>query len=282
MWGHEKMDSPSGAIALILSLMPNIDKHKSGSFSWIELSTTDQNAAKVFYGSLFGWAVNDSPMGPDDFYSIFKVKGRDVGAACAMRPEQRSMGVPPHWMIYITVDSADAAATRAAQLGGKVLAPAFDVMDIGRMSVLQDPTGAIFSVWQAKRHVGSTITGEDGTLCWADLSTPDPAAAAKFYAGLFGWKLTEGKNDPSGYLHIQNGEEYIGGVPPGTHRDPKVPPHWLPYIQTSNCDATAAKAKQLGAKFYLEPKSMENVGRFAIIADPQGAVFAIFQAAPHK
>ena len=264
--------------------MPNIDKHTPGSFSWIELSTTDQAHAKAFYGLLFGWEFSDMPMGPGDFYTIFKLQGRDVGAACSMRPEQRSHGVPPHWMIYITVDSAADAATRAAQLGGKVLAPAFDVMDVGRMSVLQDPTGATFSVWQAKRHVGTTITGEDGTLCWADLSTPDQAAAANFYTGLFGWKLSGDTDDdpPSGYLHIQNGEEYIGGIPPGTHRDPHVPPHWLPYIQTSNCDAIAAKAKQLGAKFYLEPMTMENVGRFAVIADPQGAVFAIFQAVPRK
>jgi uncharacterized protein len=264
--------------------MPHIDKHTPGSFSWIELSTTDQNAAKTFYGSLFGWAVNDSPMGPDDFYSIFKLQGRDVGAACTMRPEQRAHGVPPHWMIYITVASADDAAARASQLGGKILAPAFDVMDIGRMAVIQDPTGATFSVWQAKRHVGTTIAGEDGTLCWADLSTPDQAGAAKFYAGLFGWEFSGDTDDdpPSGYLHIQNGEEFIGGIPPGAHRDPHAPPHWMAYIQVSNCDATAAKAKQLGAKFYLEPMTMENVGRFAIIADPQGAVFAIFQAMPRR
>jgi hypothetical protein len=185
-------------------------------------------------------------------------------------------------MLYIAVDNADAAVKRASQLGGKILAPAFDVMDLGRMAVIQDPAGAVFSVWQAKQHAGSTIVGEDATLCWADLSTPDQAGAAKFYAGLFGWKLTAGVNDSSGYLHIQNGEEYIGGVPPGTHRQPHLPPHWLSYIQVSNCDATAAKAKQLGAKFYLEPKSMENVGRFAILADPQGAVFAIFQPAPKK
>ena len=264
--------------------MPHIDKHRPGCFSWIELSTTDQNAAKAFYSSLFGWTVSDMPMGPNDFYSIFKLQGRDVGAACTMRPEHRAQGVPPNWMLYITVDSADAAAARAAQLGGKVLAPAFDVMDVGRMAVIQDPTGAMFSVWQAMRSVGSTITGEDGTLCWADLSTPDQASASKFYTGLFGWKLSGDTDDdpPSGYLHIQNGEEYIGGVPSNAQRDPHTPPHWLPYIQTSNCDATAAKAKQLGAKFYLEPTSMENVGRFAIIADPQGAVFAIFQPMPRK
>jgi len=273
---HWRRESP------ILSPMPNIDKHKPGSFSWIELSTSDQKAANNFYTSLFGWSVQDHPMGPNEVYSIYQIKGRDVGAACTLRPEQSSHGVPPHWMIYITVGNADASAALGGKLGGKVLAPAFDVMDLGRMAVLQDPTGASFSIWQANQKSGTTIVGEDGAFCWADLSTPDQAAASKFYSGLFGWKLTAGVNDSSGYLHIQNGEDYIGGVPHGKHRDPHLPAHWLAYIQVANCDATAAKAKQLGAKFYLEPTSMENVGRFAILADPQGAVIAIFQPAPRK
>lgn len=264
--------------------MPRIEKHKPGSFCWIELATTDQNAAKTFYGSLFGWEISDLPMGPGEVYTIFKLDGGDVSAAYTLRPEQRAQGVPPNWMIYVAVDDADAAATRAAQVGGKVLAPAFDVMDLGRMAVLQDPDGATFSVWQAKRGPGITFTGADGTLCWADLSTPNQARAGKFYADLFGWKLSGDTDDDSasGYLHIQNGEDFIGGIPPAAHRDPHTPPHWLPYFQTSNCDATAAKAKELGAKFYLEPMTMENVGRFAVLADPQGAVFAIFQSMPRR
>jgi predicted enzyme related to lactoylglutathione lyase len=264
--------------------MARIEKHQPGSFCWVELSTSDQNAAKGFYSSLFGWEVNDIPMGPGEAYTIFKLQGGDVSAACTLRPEQRAQGVPPHWLLYVAADNADASANRAAEVGGKVLAPAFDVMDVGRMAVLQDPTGAVLCVWQAKRHVGVTVTGVDGTLCWADLSTPDQARAAKFYSDLFGWKLTGDTDDdpPSGYLHIQNGEEFIGGIPPAAHRDPQTPAHWLPYFLVSNCDASAAKAKQLGAKFYLEPMTMENVGRFGVLADPQGAVFAIFQSMPRK
>jgi predicted enzyme related to lactoylglutathione lyase len=113
------------------------------------------------------------------------------------------------------------------------------------------------------------------------LSTPDPDQAGKFYAGLFGWELEKSEHDSSGYLHIKNREQYIGGVPPTKHR-PAGPAHWLPYIQVSNCDAIAAKAKQTGATFHLEPMTMEGVGRFAVIADPQGAVFAIFQSLPRK
>jgi hypothetical protein len=259
--------------------MPHIEKHAPGSFCWIELGTTDQKAAKEFYGALFGWSADDMPMEAGDFYTMFKLDGSVAAAGYTLRPDERSHGVPPHWNIYVAVESADASAKRVAQAGGKILVPPFDVYDAGRMAVVQDPTGASFCLWQKKKNDGIGIAGVDGTLCWADLSTPDPPRARKFYSELFSWKITDDTDDdpPSGYVHIQNGEDFIGGIPPVHHRNPNSPPHWLPYFQTSDCDATAAKSKQLGAKFYLEPMTMENVGRFAVLADPQGATFAIFQ-----
>ena len=260
--------------------MPHIEKHAPGSFCWAELATTDQAAARTFYSQVFGWAFTDSPTGPDSFYTMFHLEGRNTGAAHALDPKQRSRGVSPHWNLYICVESADAAANRASQLGGRVLAPAFDVFDAGRMANLQDPTGASFSVWQPNKHVGAGITGVDGTLCWADLSTPDQARAGQFYSDLFGWEMMKEDEDPAhNYWHIKNGEEFIGGIPPAAHRQPGVPPHWLAYFTVSDCDATAAKAKQLGAKLYMPPTDFEDVGRMSVIADPQGATFAIFKAA---
>jgi hypothetical protein len=252
-----------------------IDKHPPGAFCWIELATTEQNAAKSFYTSLFGWASQDFPMGPDDLYTMFQLEGRDTGAAYTMRPEQRAQGMPPHWMIYISVESADDAASRAAQLGGKVLAPPCDVYDVGRMAVAQDPTGAVFALWQPKTHIGTKIAGVHGTLCWADLITPDPARAKEFYAGLFDWRFYPFGNDPSGYQQIANGESSIGGLPPAGFREPTAPAHWMAYFYVSNCDQTAAKANKLGGKALLAPMAIEKVGRTAILADPQGAVFAV-------
>ena len=262
--------------------MTIVDRHSPGSFCWLELHTTDQNAAKNFYAALFGWTSQDMPMGPNDFYTIFKLQGRDAAAGCTLRPEQRSQGVPPHWMIYMTVDNTDAAVVKAQQLGGKILAPAFDVFDAGRMAVVQDPTGANFCVWQANKNTGIGIAHVHGTLCWADLSTPDPKRAADFYSGLFGWQLTRDEKDPSGYLHIKNGEHFIGGIPPATHRQPGVPPYWLAYFQVDDVDTTANKAKEMAAKLYLAPMTMEGVGRMSVIADPQGATFAIFKSARHS
>lgn len=259
--------------------MTNIDKHPAGSFCWIELHTNDQPAAKNFYNALFGWETKDEPMGPNDFYTMFRLQGRDVGAGCTLRPDERSMGVPPHWVLYISVDNTDAAAAKAKELGGIILAPPFDVNDAGRMAVIMDPTGAVFCVWQANKSIGIAIAQIAGTLCWADLSTPDAQRAADFYKGLFGWQIFADPKDKSGYLHIKNGEHFIGGVPPAAYRKPGVPPHWMAYFQVDDVDASAAKAKEFGGNLYMPPMTMEGVGRMSVIADPQGAVFSIFKSA---
>ena len=259
--------------------MTNVDQHATGSFCWIELHTTDQTAAKAFYSALFGWAPHDNPMGPNDYYTEFKLQGREAAAGCTLRPDERAQGIPPYWMIYITVENTDAAVTKAQQLGGKILAPAFDVMDAGRMAVIQDPTGAVFCVWQANKNAGIGIAAVHGTLCWADLSTPDVKRASDFYSGLFGWQVTADPKDTSGYLHIKNGEHFIGGVPPSKYHPPGAPPHWLAYFQVDDVDAVASKAKQMGGNSHLAPMTMEGVGRMSVIADPQGAVFAIFKSA---
>jgi predicted enzyme related to lactoylglutathione lyase len=256
--------------------MPHIDKHTPGSFNWLELGTSDQNGAKQFYGSLLGWKFEDFPMGPDSVYTMFKIEGKDAAACYSLT--QIAPGVPPHWGIYIAVEDADKAAARAAELGGKVVRAPFDVATHGRMATIQDPTGAFFSVWQPKAHIGTGIAGVEGTLCWADLDTSDRARAQPFYEGLFGWHVTPGKGkDASGYLHIQNGEEYIGGMPPPDEHNRHAPPHWLLYFQVSSCDASTAKAKELGGKVYMPSTDIEGAGRFSVLADPQGAVFALFQ-----
>ena len=261
--------------------MPTIDRHKPGSFCWIELGTTDQAAAKTFYTSLFGWAFNEFPMGPGELYTIFNLGGRDSSAAYTLNADMRSRGVPPHWMLYVDTESADDTAAKVVTAGGKVVGGPFDVMDFGRMAVCTDPAGAHFSVWEPKSHIGIKVAGEPGALCWADLSTPDTEGAKKFYETVFGWQITPGEKDTSGYLHIKNGEQFIGGIPPAQYRNPHAPPHWLLYFQVGNCDAATAKARQLGAQVYMEPMAMEGVGRWSVVADPQGAVFSLFEAPQH-
>jgi hypothetical protein len=254
--------------------MPFVDQHAPGSFCWIELSTTDQSAAKSFYTSLFGWTFRDSPMGPNDFYTMFQLEGHNSAAAYTQREDETKMGVPPHWNLYICVESADTAVKRAGELGGQVLAGPFDVATHGRMAVIRDPSGAVFCIWEPKDHVGLGVQGQIASFCWADLSTPDQQTAVKFYSELFGWTFPPSDSD---YLHIKNGEAFIGGIPPAQHRNPHAPPHWLIYLQVDDCNASTARAKELGANVFMGPMNMENVGVITVLADPQGAAFSLFQ-----
>jgi predicted enzyme related to lactoylglutathione lyase len=258
--------------------MPTIDKHPHGSFCWMELSTTDQNAAKQFYSALFGWQPADFPMGPSEVYTIFRSQGRDCSAACTLRKDLIDHGVPPHWMLYIATDNVDDSTRRAGELGARIMAGPFDVGESGRMSVIQDPTGAHFCLWQGKGTAGIGIAGEQNTFCWADLNPHDRAAAQKFYSGLFGWTFDAGEGkDASGYLHIANSGQMIGGMPPSEHLPKEVPPHWLLYYLTDNCAALTARATGLGASVCVPIMTIENTGVISILNDPQGAGFALFE-----
>jgi predicted enzyme related to lactoylglutathione lyase len=214
-------------------------------------------------------------MGPNGVYTMFNLEGRNTGGCYTLRPDMLAEGVPPHWLLYVSVTDADETAGRISSGGGKIMAGPFDVMEFGRMVVFDDPTAAGIAIWQPKLHQGTGIEGVPGTLCWADLITSDAARAAEFYQSTFGWQTDPGT---SGYLHIKNGDQFIGGIPPAGHRPPGVPPHWLAYFLVEECDASTAKARDAGARVYVEPMTMEGVGRWSVVADPQGAVFALFQS----
>lgn len=247
-----------------------------GTFCWLELGTTDRSAAKSFYSNLFSWTSQDLPMGPDMGYTIFRIAGNDVGGAFELMKEQLAAKVPPHWMLYVKVDSADDSAARAVKLGAKEIVPASDIPNVGRFAVLQDPTGAHISIFQPGQHRGITIFGDVGALCWADLNTSDAEKASGFYADWLGWTYETG-ND--GYRHILNGtaKEMIGGIPAQLHGPPGTPSHWLSYFHVTDCIATAARAAELGASTLMPAAVLPDVGTIAVLADPQGAVFALYQ-----
>jgi uncharacterized protein len=257
--------------------VPDVSTHAPGTFSWPELATIDQKGGAAFYRDLFGWEVNEQPMGPGETYTMFQMRGRPVAAAYTMRPEEKQTGAPPHWNNYVTVKSADQAAEKAQSLGARVFAPPFDVMDVGRMAVLQDPTGAVFQVWEPKKHIGAEILGEPGALCWTELTTSDLKAAETFYTGLFGWTAKHGTGGGMEYTEMSNnGQPGVGMMakPPGMPAH--IPSYWMPYFMVADVDGGVSKAKSLGAKLMVGPQDIADAGRFAILSDPQGAVFAIF------
>ncbi len=259
--------------------MPTRTEYKPGSFSWAELATTDADAAKKFYGGLFGWTFNDNPMGPDMVYTMCRLGENDAAALYKKGAEMKD--IPPHWACYITVADVDATAKKAKENGGTVIKEPFDVMDFGRMAVVADPTGAVLCLWQAGKHIGATVVQDPGAITWLELYTGDPDKAGKFYTKTIGWETTAHDMGPMGTYTIFNrpGEADQGGVggmmkfPPGMEG---VPPHWLAYFSVADVDASAKKASELGGKLMMPPTDIPNIGRFAVVQDPQGAVFAIY------
>lgn len=250
--------------------MPEVTKYEPGAFSWAELATSDAAGAKAFYTKLFGWSYFDSPAGPDMIYTRLQKNSKDVGALYPIRPDQK--GMPPNWGAYFTVASADESAKRAADAGGKVLMAPFDVMDYGRMAVIQDPQGAFFSVWEARKHAGAQVAGEASAPCWVELDTTDTAAAERFYTRLFPWTAKKGGD----YTEWQLGGASIGGMMKIPSEWGAVPPNWLVYFMVDDADAAVAKAGGLGATPIVPPMDIPNMGRFSVMKDPQGAVFAVF------
>lgn len=251
-------------------------RYDHGTFSWVDLATTDLEGAKSFYTGLFGWDVQDMPTGDGGNYSMFFKNGKAVAACYEQFPEQRAQGVPPNWLSYVTVDDVEEPAFKAEELGGTILQKPFDVLDAGRMALIADPRGAVFALWQAGRHIGAQLVNEPGTLCWNELRTNDISAARGFYEGLFGWRFEELQTPVGPYLIARLGDRSNGsimGIPPGMPAD--TPPHWAAYFAVGNCDDAVAKVRDLGGRVFLEPTDVPE-GRIAVVADPQGGVFCFF------
>jgi uncharacterized protein len=243
-------------------------EHAPGLFSWVDLTTSDHGGAKDFYGALFGWDFEDNEIPGGGVYTMCKVDGDYVAAIPQATDEH-----PPHWNSYVTVSSADESAAKAKELGADVIEEPFDVMDAGRMALIKDPTGAALCIWQPRQAIGAGRVNEPGCLTWNELHTPDPDRAVEFYGGLFGWSseaMDTGGGPP--YTVVRNGDRTNGGVMPTQEGEP---PNWVPYFVVESRDDAVAKATELGGRELFQ-MDMEQ-GRIAILADPQGAAFAVFE-----
>jgi uncharacterized protein len=257
--------------------MQESPKYAPGTFCWIELGTSDNEAAKKFYTELFGWTFTDNPMGPDMVYTMLKKEGQDVAGLYKLMPEMSAQGIPPHWLSYVSVSSADESAAKAKEAGGTLMKEPFDVVTYGRMAVVQDPTGAVFALWQAGTHPGSGIYNVPGSFCWNELATSDTAKAGDFYTTLFGWGKDVQEFGPMEYTMFVNGDRPAAGMFKITPEMGNVPPHWLVYFAVDDCDASTQKATELGAMTIKPPDDIPGIGRFAILLDPQGAAFAVIK-----
>lgn len=257
--------------------MQETPEYKPGTFCWVELATSDANAAKTFYTQLFGWTYEDHPMGPDMVYTMLKLDGKDVGAMYKLMSEQTAQGVPPHWLSYISVTSADESTEKAKAAGATILKEPFDVMTVGRMSVVQDPTGAVFALWQAGDHCGAGVYNVPSSLCWNELMTTDTAKGKEFYTSVFGWGADTQRSPEMEYTMFTNDGRPAGGMLRITPEMGPVPPNWLVYFAVDDCDAKLQKATELGGMILKPADDIPGIGRFGVLMDPQGSAFAIIK-----
>jgi uncharacterized protein len=257
--------------------------YQPGTFSWIELGTTDPAGASDFYAALFGWKGEDQAL-PEDAgtYTLMRLDGDAVAGVATQPEQQRQAGVPPNWFSYVTVASADETATRVPELGGQVHAGPFDVMSLGRMAVIADPGGAMLGVWEARDSIGAERVNDPGCLTSNELSTTDVERASAFYAELFGWRVEEVDTGggPRYWVIVHEGaaEGRNGGVRElaPEQRDAGIPPHWMPYFTVESADGALETAGERGGTVHAGPIEIPS-GRIAVLSDAQGAFFGIFE-----
>lgn len=245
-----------------------------GKFVWFEHMSADTGAARRFYDALFGWHTELVAMGGPEPYPLIMNGSEGIGGL-----RTAPAGAPGLWMPYLSVADVDASHAAALAAGARSLMPPTDFAPVGRGATLADPTGAAFSIWTSaqgdRADAAKTPTGD---WYWNELMTPDGRKALAFYESVFGYGHdTMDMGAQGSYYLLKKGDKMRGGL---MHSPmPDTPPLWVPYVAVADCDATAAKARSLGARVIVEPTDIPKVGRFATLLDAQGACIAFMKPA---
>lgn len=244
--------------------------HPHGTFCWADLQTSSGTGAKAFYAGLLGWEMLDIPLPNDGVYRMAQHQGKNIVGIGELSAEQQASGIPSVWSSYVAVDDVDATAAKAAELGGTLIAPPFDVMDSGRMAIVQGPTGAIFGLWQAGSHRGADMFNVPPAMAWNELATRDTERAIAYYTTLFGWTV---ETNEIGYTFWKNNGRINGAMREIDANVPaQIPANWMTYFSVEDAGAVAGKAAELGGGV-LVPPFPTGFGVATVLRDPQGAVF---------
>ena len=250
-----------------------------GNFCWVEANLENPAKGKAFYSELFGWKIEDMKM-PVGEYTMMKLGDDQVAGILPLPENAKKMGAPPHWLTYVAVKDAKEATKKAEKLGAKVFFGP-KAVGPGTMSVIADPTGAMFALWEST-ELGGFVYNERNALCWVELTTTDADAATKFYVELFGWKTETFPMGDFEYTVLGNDGQQVAGLMPQPKpmAEAKAPPFWTVYFDVADCDAVMERAKKLGGEIVTPAMDIPGVGRFAILKDPDGAAFAVITNAP--
>ncbi|MBP6469377.1 MAG: VOC family protein [Chloroflexi bacterium] len=252
-----------------------VKSYPDGIFNWVDLSTTDIEGAKKFYSALFDWEAVDIPIGDGaEYYTMFRLNGHNVAGGGSLPPEMQAQGIPPNWTSYVKHDNADAIAQKVTAAGGMLTVPPMDVMEEGRMMMALDPTGASFGVWQPKDHIGAQVVNVPNALVWNELQTRDTEAARSFYGAVFGWDYA---TDENGYVMCKTDGRVQAGMMAMDDSWGDIPASWSVYFMTDDVEAKVAKVSELGGSILVPLTAAGEMGKFAVVQDPQGGVFTIMQ-----
>jgi predicted enzyme related to lactoylglutathione lyase len=254
-----------------------ISTYENGQPCWVDLGVADVPAAAEFYGALFGW---DIEIGPPEagYYSMAMLHGAPVAALGAKQDPG-----PPYWTTYLATDDLDQTIERVRNSSATIVVEPMDVMTAGRMAVIRDPGGAALSLWQAGDHYGAGRIGEPGTLCWAELTTRAVDESLAFYSDVFGLSATNVGSNHGDYfrLHTASGAGVAGLMPMvGDMWPAELPNHWMVYFAVADTDSSAQRCADLGGGVCVGPADIPNIGRFAVVNDPQGATFSLITPIP--
>jgi predicted enzyme related to lactoylglutathione lyase len=243
-----------------------------GEPGWIDLGSPDPAASRSFYAELFGWTADVVPDPQAGGYAMFKLGDKEVAGVGPLMSEQQ----PPAWMVYVLVEDAAVIAGKVKEAGGAVIAEPFDVMGAGTMGIISDPSGAVIGLWQPGTHHGFELKAVPGSYSWVELNSRDLPAGKQFYRSVFGWSAEEAPGME--YTQFKLGDDLIaGGMAAGPDTPANAPANWLVYFAVADTDATVAKLTELGGGVFHSPEDIPGVGRFAVVHDPQGAVFGLLQ-----
>lgn len=254
--------------------MSHVTSYANGTPSWMDLMTSDREAALRFYGALFGWRFEVGP--PESGHYTTCLLDGDPVAGIGERPADADY--PVAWTTYLAVDDVDKTCAAVTEHGGQVLMPPMDVFEEGRMAMAADPTGAVFGMWQAGKHTGARRVNEPGAICWNEVTTGDTEGAARFYTDVFG--MTAEKMDSEfDYRTLQVAGRTVAGVfnpPQGLPEG--VPPYWMGYFAVDDTDG-AVERVTAGGGSVIAPPMDSPYGRIAVVSDPQGAVLSVMAMA---
>ncbi|UYM06237.1 VOC family protein [Solicola gregarius] len=273
--------------------------YPAGVTSWTDVEVSDVEAAKEFYGGLFGWTFADAtPPGAPSRYVIARLDGEDAAGIAGPTEPGSGRTSDASWNTYVATDDARATVGRVEAAGGRVLSPPTAAGEGGIAAVCTDVAGVEFRVWQARRRLGAQITNAPGAWNFSDLHAADPAASRAFYADVFGWEFTDlGLATMIGRPGY--GDHLASTIDPGIHdRQAAVDappgfadaiawlaaaeageaPHWHVTFTVVDRDQAVAAAERLGGTVLTT--SDTEWTKAATIRDPQGAAFTASQFTP--